>query len=69
MPRAVEIFSDQGIKVIPAPTDYLHKEADAAFSTITFPCYDSINLLNNYQTTVAKLWYYRWFKKPSHANK
>lgn len=67
MPRAVEIFSDQGIKVIPAPTDYLYKEANSIFGTITFPCYDSINLLNNYQSTVAKIWYYRWFKKPNHA--
>ncbi|MEZ7500381.1 ElyC/SanA/YdcF family protein [Flavobacterium sp. Arc3] len=64
MPRAVEIFSDQGIKVIPAPTDYLYKEDGSRHCGITFPSFASIDLLNSYQTTVVKQLYYKWFKKP-----
>ncbi|MCW2120292.1 YdcF family protein [Flavobacterium sp. 7A] len=64
MPRAVEIFSDQGIKVIPAPTDYLYKEFGSIQSGITFPSFNSINLLTIYQTTVLKHLYYKWIKKP-----
>ena len=32
MPRAVKLFNDQGITVIPAPTDYLTRRKGAAFS-------------------------------------
>ena len=69
MPRAVEIFSDQGIKVLPAPTDYMAKNDDSTYSNLSFPSFDSIGLLNSYQTTVVKHLYYKWFKKPKKANK
>lgn len=64
MPRAVEIFADQGIIVIPAPTDYQFKEEGFKYSGITFPTLRSLDLLNGYQTAVAKNLYYKWLKKP-----
>jgi uncharacterized SAM-binding protein YcdF (DUF218 family) len=64
MPRAVEIFTDQGIKTVPAPTDYQYKEEGFKYSGITFPTLSSLNLCNSYQTAVAKHLYYRWLKKP-----
>lgn len=67
MPRAVEIFSDTGIKVIPAPTDYLATTNGMICNKITFPSLASINLLNNYQTTLAKHMYYKWFKKSTQS--
>jgi len=69
MPRAVEIFSDQGIKVLPAPTDYIFKKDDFSYTNLSFPSFDSIELLNSYQTTVVKHLYYKWFKKPKKDNK
>lgn len=69
MPRAVEIFSDQGIKVLPAPTDYMAKNDDSTYSNLSFPSFASIGLLNSYQTAVVKHLYYKWFKKPKKANK
>lgn len=63
MPRAVEIFEDQGIQVLPAPTDYLYKEDDFKYNAITLPTISSLDLVNSYQTTVAKHLYYKWFKK------
>lgn len=64
MPRAIEIFEDQGIQTVPAPTDYQYKEDGFNYSGITFPTLSSLDLLNCYQTAVAKHFYYRWFKKP-----
>lgn len=64
MPRAVEIFTDQGIMTVPAPTDYQYKEEGFKYSGITFPTLSSLHLSNCYQTAVAKHLYYRWFKKP-----
>jgi len=64
MPRAIEIFEDQGIQTVPAPTDYQYKEDGFTYNGITFPTLSSLDLLNCYQTAVAKHLYYRWFKKP-----
>lgn len=64
MPRAVEIFTDQGIHTLPAPTDYQYKKDGFIYSEITFPTLSSLDLSNSYQTAVAKHLYYRWFKKP-----
>jgi len=63
MPRAVEIFADQGIQVLAAPTDYLYKEDEFSYSGITFPTISSLDLVNSYLTTIAKHLYYKWFKK------
>lgn len=63
MPRAVEIFTDQGIHTLPAPTDYQYKEDGFIYSGITFPTLSSLDLSNCYQTAVAKYLYYKWFKK------
>jgi len=68
MPRAVEIFSDQGIKVLPAPTAYLCKKDDLSYSGITFPSIESLELTNSYQTAILKQVYYRWFKKNKTKN-
>ncbi|WP_338647703.1 YdcF family protein [Flavobacterium sp. KS-LB2] len=63
MPRAVEIFKDQDIRVLAAPTDYLYKEDDFRYSGITLPTLNSLDLVNSYLTTVAKHFYYKYFKK------
>jgi uncharacterized SAM-binding protein YcdF (DUF218 family) len=63
MPRAVEIFSDQGIKVLPAPTEYLYKAGSKSYNGITLPSFASLELTNNYQTALLKHLYYKWFKK------
>ena len=63
MPRAVEIFTDQGLKVIPAPTSYYYKEDGETYNGITFPSIKSIELMNIYQITVLKSWYYKLFNK------
>lgn len=62
MPRAVEIFRDQGLKVIPAPTGYLYKEDETSYNGITLPSIRSLELMNIYQVTVLKSWYYKMFK-------
>jgi uncharacterized SAM-binding protein YcdF (DUF218 family) len=64
MPRAVEIFLDQGIKVIPAPTDYINNKDSFIYNGLTIPSFQSLNLLNNYQIAIVKHLYYKWFKKP-----
>lgn len=63
MPRAVEIFSDQGIKVVPAPTGYLYKKDHLGYNGITFPSFESLELTNSYQTAIVKHLYYKLFKK------
>lgn len=63
MPRAVEIFSDQGIKVVPAPTGYLYKKNQLGYNGITFPSFESLELTNSYQTAIVKHLYYKLFKK------
>ncbi|MBX9889390.1 MAG: YdcF family protein [Flavobacteriaceae bacterium] len=68
MPRAVEIFTDQGLTVIPAPTDYLAVQAYQDENYISFPSMISIDLINSYIITVMKHKYYSWFKKPKNPN-
>ena len=68
MPRAVEIFSDQNIKVVPAPTGYLYKKNQLGYNGITFPSIESLELTNSYQTAILKQVYYRWFKKNKTKN-
>lgn len=63
MPRAVEIFSDQGIRVIPAPTEYLYKEDRNSYMAISFPSSTSIALMDSYLMTLLKHLYYRGGKK------
>lgn len=63
MPRAVEIFSDQNIKVVPAPTGYLYKKNKLGYNGITFPSFESLELTNSYQTALVKHLYYKLFKK------
>lgn len=63
MPRAVEIFKDQGIEVIPAPTDYQYKKGGNSYNGVSFPSFSSIQLMDKYQTTLLKYWYYKLFFK------
>lgn len=63
MPRAVEIFRDQGLNVMPAPSGYIYKVGGNSYNGITFPTFNSLELMNTYQITKLKLWYYRLFKK------
>ena len=63
MPRAGEIFNDQGLDVIPAPSNYKYKEGGSAYNGISMPSLHSIELMNHYHITVLKQWYYRVFKK------
>lgn len=69
MPRAVEIFADQGIQALPAPTDFQYKEEGFNDSGLTFPTLSSLDLSNCYQTAVAKHLYYKWFKKTKKQKK
>lgn len=63
MPRAMEIFQDQGLNVIPAPASYIYKESGNTYNGITIPSFKSVELFNYYHLTVLKLWYYRFLKK------
>lgn len=63
MPRAVKIFADQGLSVIPAPTSYLYKEGPNSYNGIAFPTFKSMELMNIYHITLLKDWYYTVFKK------
>jgi uncharacterized SAM-binding protein YcdF (DUF218 family) len=63
MPRAVEIFKDQGLSVIAAPTEYLYKQDGNSYNGLSLPSVGSISLMNTYQLTTLKLWYYRLFHK------
>ena len=63
MPRAVEIFADQGLAVIPAPSNYFYKTDERGNNGFTLPSFESLVLMNTYHTTVLKQWYYRVFKK------
>lgn len=63
MPRAIEIFKDQGLDVIPAPTEYMYKEGPTDYNGITFPSFESLQWINVYQRTILKKYYYRWFVK------
>lgn len=63
MPRAVEIFSDQGLKVVPAPTEYLYTKNQLGYNGISFPSFESLELTNSYQAAVVKHLYYKLFKK------
>ncbi|WP_182205681.1 ElyC/SanA/YdcF family protein [Gelidibacter maritimus] len=63
MPRAVEIFKDQGLKVISAPTGYLYKEDDTSYNGITLPSISSLELMNSYHVAQLKHVYYRILKK------
>lgn len=63
MPRAVEIFKDQGLKVLPAPSNYFYKEDGYHYNGITLPSFDSLGLMNSYHITILKHWYYKVFKK------
>lgn len=63
MPRAVEIFADQGLTVIPAPSNYFYKTDERGNNGLTLPSFESLVLMNTYHTTLLKQWYYRVFKK------
>lgn len=63
MPRAVEIFMDQDLKVIPAPTSYFYKDDGENYNGITLPSIKSVELMNTYHIAVLKAWYYKLFKK------
>ena len=62
LPRAVEIFKDQGLNVIPAPSGYIYKEGPNIYNGITFPSFKSIELMNVYHRAKLKEWYYGLFK-------
>ncbi len=63
MPRAVEIFRDQGLNVIAAPSSYDYKQDGQRYNGITFPSFNSIELMNRVHIAHLKLLYYRVFKK------
>lgn len=63
MPRAVEIFRDQGLNVIPAPSNYFYIDDGYRYNGITLPSIGSLELMNSYHVTVLKDWYYKIFKK------
>lgn len=63
MPRAVQIFRDQGLNVIPAPSDYLYREDENQYNGFTLPKFKSLELMNAYHLAVLKDWYYKIFKK------
>lgn len=63
MPRAVEIFGDQGLKVIPAPSSYFYIDDGYRNNGVTLPSFGSLELMNDYHITQLKHWYYRIFKK------
>lgn len=63
MPRAVEIFKDQGLKVIPAPSNYFYIDDGYRYNGFTLPSLGSLELMNSYHITVLKEWYYKIFKK------
>lgn len=58
MPRAVTIFRDQGLTVIPAPSGYLFRDDAGGNNGFTLPSIKSLELMNAYQVTVLKDWYY-----------
>ncbi len=58
MPRAMDIFTDQGLNVIAAPTGYIYKEGGNSYNGFTFPSFRSIELMNVYHRTKLKEWYY-----------
>lgn len=60
MPRAIEIFKDQGIKVLAAPTNFLVKEEIFNFE---MPNLRSIYLFNVYLKTEIKHLNYKFFIK------
>jgi uncharacterized SAM-binding protein YcdF (DUF218 family) len=60
MPRAIEIFKDQGIKVLAAPTNFLVKEE---IFNLELPNLRSINLFNVYLKTKIKHINYKFFIK------
>lgn len=63
MPRAIEIFTDQGLNPIPAPSNYFLKKDARHNNGLTLPSVESLVLMNTYQVTVLKHWYYRMLKK------
>lgn len=63
MPRALEIFKDQGLNAIPAPSSYLYKEDGRRKNGITIPSIESLVLMNSYHITQLKHMYYRMFNK------
>ncbi len=60
MPRAIEIFKDQGIKVLASPTNFLVKEEIFSFE---MPNLRSIYLFNVYLKTEIKYLNYKLFIK------
>lgn len=63
MPRAVEIFKDQGLSVIPAPSSYEYKEDGYRYNGVTLPSFSSLELMNAYHVAQLKHLYYRVFKR------
>ncbi len=63
MPRAIEIFKDQGINVTPAPTDYIYIDDGYRYNGFTLPNLGSIQIMNIYHVTILKKWYYKLFRK------
>lgn len=63
MPRAVEIFKDQGLNVIPAPSSYFYKEDGFRYNGITLPSFKSLELMDDYHVAQLKHLYYRVFKR------
>lgn len=63
MPRAVEIFKDQGLTVIPAPSSYDYKADGHRYNGVTLPSFSSLELMNRYHIAQLKHLYYRIFKK------
>lgn len=63
MPRAIEIFKDQDLKVMPAPSNYLYKVSRQRYNGLTLPSFSSLELMNVYHMTILKQWYYKIFKK------
>src|SRR5699024_358196 len=66
MPRATEIFTDVGLNVIPAPTAFIYKEGPIDDNGLTWPSFESLELMNTYHLTVLKQWYYSLVKKESY---
>jgi len=53
MPRSVRLFERQGLRVIPAPTDYQVTEADWSYFTRADPGIQALNLLPDAEALAA----------------
>jgi uncharacterized SAM-binding protein YcdF (DUF218 family) len=63
MPRAVAIFNDLGMSVLPAPTDYICLNDATEYQGVTLPGVKSLRLANAWQRAMLKSVYYQYVTK------